>query len=199
MNDTSLESILEEAFQSVLRSSFPHTTASIVIDHPIVDLSFSTAAVVADETVIHRENVDVSYSNQQNVSRSTSHVLHDTLILYQNYQENMRLYQNNVSMMVRHLQNIDRRSPFTRQRSRNSGDHEIHNFPFYGIFPVGTTGSSESYDIPTINHFTDDPELDNQLNFTFNKAQKRVVNAALSNTFGFGGHNACVIVKKYKA
>ncbi len=52
---------------------------------------------------------------------------------------------------------------------------------------------------PTINHFTDDPELDNNLNFTFNKAQKRVVNAALSNTFGFGGHNACVIVKKYKA
>lgn len=52
---------------------------------------------------------------------------------------------------------------------------------------------------PTINHFTDDPELDQGLNFTFNKAQKRTVNAALSNTFGFGGHNACVIVKKYKA
>ena len=51
---------------------------------------------------------------------------------------------------------------------------------------------------PTINHFTDDPDLDPRLNFTFNKAQKRVVNAALSNTFGFGGHNACVIVKKYK-
>jgi len=51
---------------------------------------------------------------------------------------------------------------------------------------------------PTINHFTDDPELDSRLNFTFNKAQKRTVNAALSNTFGFGGHNACVIVKKYK-
>ena len=51
---------------------------------------------------------------------------------------------------------------------------------------------------PTINHFTDDPELDSRLNFTFNKAQKRVVNAALSNTFGFGGHNACVIIKKYK-
>ena len=50
---------------------------------------------------------------------------------------------------------------------------------------------------PTINHFTDDPELDSKLNFTFNSAQKRVVNAALSNTFGFGGHNACVIVKKY--
>ncbi|MFD2918827.1 beta-ketoacyl-ACP synthase II [Terrimonas rubra] len=50
---------------------------------------------------------------------------------------------------------------------------------------------------PTINHFTPDPELDPNLNFTFNKAQKRVVNAALSNTFGFGGHNACVIVKKY--
>jgi 3-oxoacyl-[acyl-carrier-protein] synthase II len=52
---------------------------------------------------------------------------------------------------------------------------------------------------PTINHFTDDPELDPKLNFTFNKAQHRTVNAALSNTFGFGGHNACVIVKKYKA
>ncbi|MBN8672673.1 MAG: beta-ketoacyl-ACP synthase II [Chitinophagales bacterium] len=51
---------------------------------------------------------------------------------------------------------------------------------------------------PTINHFTDDPELDPKLNFTFNKAQQRPVNAALSNTFGFGGHNACVIVKKYK-
>jgi 3-oxoacyl-[acyl-carrier-protein] synthase II len=50
---------------------------------------------------------------------------------------------------------------------------------------------------PTINHFTDDPELDPQLNFTFNKAQKRTVRAALSNTFGFGGHNASVIVKKY--
>jgi len=52
---------------------------------------------------------------------------------------------------------------------------------------------------PTINHFTDDPELEQRLNFTFNTAQKRVVNAALSNTFGFGGHNACVIVKKFKA
>jgi 3-oxoacyl-[acyl-carrier-protein] synthase II len=51
---------------------------------------------------------------------------------------------------------------------------------------------------PTINHFTDDPELDPKLNFTFNKAQQKPVNAALSNTFGFGGHNASVIVKKYK-
>lgn len=51
---------------------------------------------------------------------------------------------------------------------------------------------------PTINHFTDDPELDPNLNFTFNKAQERVVNVALSNTFGFGGHNACIVVKKYK-
>jgi len=50
---------------------------------------------------------------------------------------------------------------------------------------------------PTINHFTDDPELDPRLNFTFNKAQERVVNVALSNTFGFGGHNATLIVKKY--
>ncbi|MBS1934262.1 MAG: beta-ketoacyl-ACP synthase II [Bacteroidetes bacterium] len=52
---------------------------------------------------------------------------------------------------------------------------------------------------PTINHFTDDPELDPRLNFTFHKSQKRTVRAALSNTFGFGGHNACVIVKKYEA
>lgn len=52
---------------------------------------------------------------------------------------------------------------------------------------------------PTINHFTDDPGLDSRLNFTFEKAQERTVRAALSNTFGFGGHNACVIVKKYEA
>ena len=49
---------------------------------------------------------------------------------------------------------------------------------------------------PTINHFTDDPEIDNSLNFTFNKYQKREVRAEISNTFGFGGHNACVVVKK---
>jgi 3-oxoacyl-[acyl-carrier-protein] synthase II len=50
---------------------------------------------------------------------------------------------------------------------------------------------------PTINHFTDDPALNPNLNFTFNKFQKRVVNVAMSNTFGFGGHNTSVIVKKY--
>ncbi|MGB1306825.1 MAG: beta-ketoacyl-ACP synthase II [Flavobacteriales bacterium] len=49
---------------------------------------------------------------------------------------------------------------------------------------------------PTINHFTDDPEIDSSLNYTFNKAQKREVRTAISNTFGFGGHNACVMVKK---
>lgn len=52
---------------------------------------------------------------------------------------------------------------------------------------------------PTINHFDDDPEIDNKLNFTFNTAQKREVRAALSNTFGFGGHNASVIFRKYNA
>lgn len=52
---------------------------------------------------------------------------------------------------------------------------------------------------PTINHFTDDPDLDNKLNFTFNEAQEREVRAAMSNTFGFGGHNASIIVKKYTA
>src|SRR5574344_368967 len=49
---------------------------------------------------------------------------------------------------------------------------------------------------PTINHFTDDPEIAD-LNFTFNKAQERDVNVALSNTFGFGGHNASIALKKY--
>ncbi|MBW6459481.1 MAG: beta-ketoacyl-ACP synthase II [Bacteroidales bacterium] len=51
---------------------------------------------------------------------------------------------------------------------------------------------------PTINHFTDDPEIDNNLDFTFHKAKKRTVNVALSNTFGFGGHNASIIFKKYQ-
>jgi 3-oxoacyl-[acyl-carrier-protein] synthase II len=52
---------------------------------------------------------------------------------------------------------------------------------------------------PTINHADDDqdPEIDYNLNFTFNKAQQRTVRVALSNTFGFGGHNACVVFKKY--
>jgi 3-oxoacyl-[acyl-carrier-protein] synthase II len=54
----------------------------------------------------------------------------------------------------------------------------------YGIVP------------PTINHFTDDDQIDNKLNFTFNKAQKREVKVAMSNTFGFGGHNACTLFRK---
>ncbi|MCB0502742.1 MAG: beta-ketoacyl-ACP synthase II [Bacteroidetes bacterium] len=50
---------------------------------------------------------------------------------------------------------------------------------------------------PTINHFTDDPELDAKLNFTFNTAQEREINVVLSNTFGFGGHNASAIFRKH--
>jgi len=50
---------------------------------------------------------------------------------------------------------------------------------------------------PTINHFTDDEGLDPKLDLTFWKPKKKVVRAALSNTFGFGGHNASLIVKKY--
>jgi 3-oxoacyl-[acyl-carrier-protein] synthase II len=50
---------------------------------------------------------------------------------------------------------------------------------------------------PTINHVHDDPEIDPKLNLTFNKAQKRTINVAISNTFGFGGHNAAVVLKKY--
>lgn len=51
---------------------------------------------------------------------------------------------------------------------------------------------------PTINHFTDDPELDARLNFTFNQAQQREVNIAISNTFGFGGHNTSVVFGKFR-
>lgn len=50
---------------------------------------------------------------------------------------------------------------------------------------------------PTINHFTDDPDIDNRLDFTFHTAKKRVVNVALTNTFGFGGHNVSIVVKKF--
>jgi len=76
-----------------------------------------------------------------------------------------------------------------------------HTLGAAGVIEAIACIQSVVHDIvpPTINHFTDDPDLDNKLNFTFNTAQKRIVNAALSNTFGFGGHNACVIVKKYVA
>jgi 3-oxoacyl-[acyl-carrier-protein] synthase II len=56
---------------------------------------------------------------------------------------------------------------------------------------------NESIVPPTINNFTDDEGLDPKLNLTFNKAQKRDVKIALSNTFGFGGHNASILLKKY--
>lgn len=55
---------------------------------------------------------------------------------------------------------------------------------------------NQSFIPPTINHFTDDPEIDSRLNLTFNEAQKKNVDVVLSNTFGFGGHNACVMFKK---
>lgn len=61
-----------------------------------------------------------------------------------------------------------------------------------GIFSL-----TDGFIPPTINHFTDDPEIDPKLNFTFNKVQEREVKAFLSNTFGFGGHNASVIFKKF--
>jgi len=61
---------------------------------------------------------------------------------------------------------------------------------------AGILAIKEGFIPPTINHFTDDPEIDNKLDFTFNTAQEKPVNAMLSNTFGFGGHNASVIFKK---
>jgi 3-oxoacyl-[acyl-carrier-protein] synthase II len=63
---------------------------------------------------------------------------------------------------------------------------------------AGILAINHNFIPPTINHFTDDPELDNKLNLTFNEAQEREVNAVLSNTFGFGGHNSSVIFKKLK-
>ncbi len=51
---------------------------------------------------------------------------------------------------------------------------------------------------PTINHFNSDPEIDSNINFTFNKSQSRNVKVAMSNTFGFGGHNACVMLKEFE-
>ncbi|MEP3388418.1 MAG: beta-ketoacyl-[acyl-carrier-protein] synthase II, partial [Reichenbachiella sp.] len=51
---------------------------------------------------------------------------------------------------------------------------------------------------PTINHFTDDEAFDPKLNFTFNKSQKRDIKVALSNTFGFGGHNTSIIFRKFE-
>lgn len=71
---------------------------------------------------------------------------------------------------------------------------------------LGAAGAIESVSVvgaimhglvpPTINHFTDDENLDPRLDYTFNQAKKREVNIAMSNTFGFGGHNACVVFKK---
>jgi 3-oxoacyl-[acyl-carrier-protein] synthase II len=63
---------------------------------------------------------------------------------------------------------------------------------------AGVLAINNNFVPPTINHFTDDPEIDPKLNLTFNEAQEKEVNAMLSNTFGFGGHNASVIVRKYK-
>ena len=62
---------------------------------------------------------------------------------------------------------------------------------------AGILAIQENFVPPTINHFIDDPDIDNKLNLTFNEAQSRKVNAVLSNTFGFGGHNASVIFKRY--
>ena len=62
---------------------------------------------------------------------------------------------------------------------------------------AGIVAIQENAVPPTINHFTDDPDLDQKLNFTFNQAQNRKVNAVLSNTFGFGGHNSSVIFKSF--
>ncbi len=63
---------------------------------------------------------------------------------------------------------------------------------------AGILAINHNFVPPTINHFTDDPEIDAKLNLTFNEAQERKVNAVLSNTFGFGGHNSSVIVKKFE-
>lgn len=62
---------------------------------------------------------------------------------------------------------------------------------------AGVIAIQEQVVPPTINHFTHDPAIDNRLNLTFNEPQSRTINAVVSNTFGFGGHNTSVIVKKF--
>jgi len=68
-----------------------------------------------------------------------------------------------------------------------------------GVVEAIATLLAVKHDIvpPTINHFTDDPEIDNKLDFTYGVARKREIRAALTNTFGFGGHNASIIIKKF--
>lgn len=63
---------------------------------------------------------------------------------------------------------------------------------------AGVLAINNNFVPPTINHFTDDPGLDDKLNLTFNAAQEKKLNAVLSNTFGFGGHNASVIIKRFE-
>ncbi|MFT5385319.1 MAG: 3-oxoacyl-[acyl-carrier-protein] synthase II, partial [Saprospiraceae bacterium] len=64
---------------------------------------------------------------------------------------------------------------------------------------AGILAINHNFIPPTINHFTDDPDIDGKLNLTFNVAQERTVRAMISNTFGFGGHNATVIIKKFES
>ena len=64
---------------------------------------------------------------------------------------------------------------------------------------AGILAVNHNFVPPTINHFTDDPEIDAKLNLTFNHAQERTVKAVLSNTFGFGGHNSSIIFRKFES
>jgi 3-oxoacyl-[acyl-carrier-protein] synthase II len=63
---------------------------------------------------------------------------------------------------------------------------------------AGVLGINHNFVPPTINHFTDDPEIDPRLNLTFNEPQEKKIRAFLSNTFGFGGHNSSIIVKRFE-
>lgn len=63
---------------------------------------------------------------------------------------------------------------------------------------AGILAINHNFVPPTINHFTDDPQLDRRLNLTFNEAQERKINAFLSNTFGFGGHNSSLIIRRFE-
>lgn len=63
---------------------------------------------------------------------------------------------------------------------------------------AGVLAIRDQYVPPTINHFTDDPDIDSKLNLTFNTPQHRKIDYVMSNTFGFGGHNACIILKRYE-
>lgn len=202
MNNDNLERILEEAFQSVLQTSFPEAGnvlsrieqeltrtdsagGQTTEEETQVDISFNSVPVQDTTTQTTQTNTQSANSvprpnsvpqNAANRAQRTlhtqysnTHIVDVTHHLYLNYQENMRLYQHNMSLMLRHLQTVNRSQTTTnsvgstrqRQRTRipplfsNGNENlsfEIQTFPFYGVFP--SSSGEPLHSIPTIQQFT---------------------------------------------